>query len=161
MKFYDILRLAMACIAAAVPLRAQLSLQWNAETLQGVIQLPAKWVSYPRIDQRAGWESLPGSLRTACITRGEDVATRWSEMKATDFLEFARSGQRAGFEQKYFPRRYELSELVIAECVERKGRFLDAIINRVWAICEESSWALPAHMSTQKAGVGLPDISEP
>src|SRR5690606_18281055 len=35
--------------------------------------------------------------------------------------------------------------LALAECLEYKGRFLDALMNIVWAICEESSWAGPAH----------------
>nr|MBC8373756.1 heparinase [Planctomycetota bacterium] len=42
-----------------------------------------------------------------------------------------------------------------------KGRFLDAITNAVWAICEESSWTFPAHIGAQKAGSGLPDVTEP
>ena len=51
--------------------------------------------------------------------------------------------------------------LVLAECVEGKGRFLDAAADALWAICEESSWCLPAHVSRQQAGVGLPDVEEP
>jgi hypothetical protein len=35
------------------------------------------------------------------------------------------------------------------------------LANAIWAICEESSWTFPAHISVQKAGSGLPDNSEP
>ena len=49
---------------------------------------------------------------------------------------------------------------MLAECVEAQGRFLDGIANTLWAICEESSWCIPAHIGTQKAGVGLPDVNE-
>ena len=38
---------------------------------------------------------------------------------------------------------------------------MDDITNGIWAICEESFWGVPAHISGQKAGTGLPDISEP
>jgi hypothetical protein len=160
MKFHFLLT-AVLVVAATVPVQARLSAQWDKESLRGVVQAPSDWVPYPNIVEREKWDALPEPLRAACIARGDDVVNRWTEITATDFLEFARSGQRAVFEQKYFSRRYELSELVLAECVEGKGRFLDAIINRVWAICEESSWALPAHMASQQAGVGLPDIAEP
>ena len=49
----------------------------------------------------------------------------------------------------------------MAECVEAKGRFADEIANGVWLICEESFWGVPAHLSAQRAGVGLPDVAEP
>ena len=50
---------------------------------------------------------------------------------------------------------------MLAECVENQGRFLDAIVDTVWAIAEESSWTIPAHQGAQKAGGGLPDTTEP
>ena len=40
-----------------------------------------------------------------------------------------------------------LANLVLAECLEGKGRFLDPILDLAWAICEESSWVLPAHQT--------------
>ncbi len=35
--------------------------------------------------------------------------------------------------------------MAAAECGEAEGRFLDDIASGVWAICEESSWVVPAH----------------
>lgn len=138
-----------------------LSPHWDAAALKSVLHSPSAWCRYPAITDRRAWEALPEAIRLACVARGEAVAGRDTSISATDFLAFSRSGQRANYEGKYFPRRYELSELVVAECVEGKGRFLDEIIDRVWSICEESSWALPAHMGSQQAGVGLPDPTEP
>ena len=60
-----------------------------------------------------------------------------------------------------FARRDRLHALVLAECVEDRGRFLDAIVDTAWAITEESSWTVPAHQGVQKAGGGLPDTAEP
>jgi hypothetical protein len=54
-----------------------------------------------------------------------------------------------------------LGSLVLAECTENQGRFLDEIANGIWLICEESSWCVPAHIGVQRAGSGLPDTSEP
>ena len=54
-----------------------------------------------------------------------------------------------------------LQRLMLAECLEGKGRFVDDIANGVWLICEETFWGAPAHLAAQKAGVGLPDVSEP
>ena len=54
-----------------------------------------------------------------------------------------------------------LQRLILAECLEGKGRFVDEIANGVWLICEETFWGAPAHMAAQKVGVGLPDVTEP
>jgi hypothetical protein len=63
----------------------------------------------------------------------------------------------------YFRRRNRLTDLVLGECVEGKGRFLDDILNGVWLVCEETFWGLPAHLSLQRnhPGSGLPDAEEP
>ena len=42
-------------------------------------------------------------------------------------------------------RRAMLTDLCIGECLINQGRFLDPILDVAWAICEESSWAYPAH----------------
>lgn len=81
-------------------------------------------------------------------------------LPATTFLQFARDGNRSNFEKISFERRTNLLNLVIAECAEGSGRFLDDIVNGVWAVCEESYWGVPAHVGVQKAGSGLPDTSE-
>jgi hypothetical protein len=66
-------------------------------------------------------------------------------LPATLYLEFARTGQREGYQVPRGQRRERLWALALAECLEAKGRFLDPLLDVAWAICEESSWALPAH----------------
>jgi len=45
--------------------------------------------------------------------------------------------------------------------MEGGGRFVDEVVNGIWAICEETYWGIPAHVGVQKAGSGLPDVTEP
>lgn len=47
--------------------------------------------------------------------------------------------------------------LIMAESMEGKGRFTEAIFNGIWSICEESYWGVPAHIG----GTGLPDVERP
>lgn len=117
---------------------------------------------YPKWSDRAEWDSVPGDLRTAVIQQAEaDQKSGWDVILASQFLEYARNGNRSRYEAKSFGRRYHLRDVVLAECLEGKGRFLDDITNGIWLICEESFWGVPAHLGVQKAGVGLPDISDP
>lgn len=120
------------------------------------------WHPFPQIHEREPWEALPSTVRKELIRRGEvRLDQAWQQLLATRFLEYARIGNRTGYEQDNFARRKMLSELLFAECVEGKGRFLDKIIDGVWLICEETYWGIPAHVHLQKAGDGLPDIAEP
>ncbi len=82
-------------------------------------------------------------------------------VSATLFLEYVRTGNRSNYEAKSFARRNQLMDLVLAETVEDKGRFTDTVANYVWAICEETYWGVPAHLSMQKAKNGLPDVEDP
>lgn len=63
------------------------------------------------------------------------------------YMEYQRTGNRVDFEDVYFTKRMALDSLVLAECVEGKGRFLDRITDGIYSICEETGWWLPAHNS--------------
>lgn len=67
---------------------------------------------------------------------------------ASLYLNFRRTGSRSPHDNIISNRRSKLTSLVIGECIERKGRFMDAIMDVMWAICEESSWVIPAHSRT-------------
>ncbi len=117
---------------------------------------------FPRAAERATWETVPEDARNALIKTGESqLTTPWEVLPATLFLEFQRNGNRSHYEAVRDRRRKKLQDLVIAECVEAKGRFVDEIVNGIWLICEETFWGVPAHLGAQKAGVGLPDVTEP
>ena len=112
---------------------------------------------YPTVDERAAWERLPAEQRAAMIASAEPLLNySWPQLPATLYMDFDRTGNRRRYEGPYFERRSALGRLVLAECVEGSGRFLDDIINGVWAICEESTWVISGH----NPGRGkLPDVS--
>lgn len=68
------------------------------------------------------------------------------QLLASDFMRFKRDGNRSVHEGKYAPRRRMALELALAEYVEGKGRFLDKLIDVIWLMLEETTWALPAHI---------------
>lgn len=117
---------------------------------------------FPTLGERKEWDSLPAELRHNLIQQGEIYSDfQWPNLPVVGYLDYNRDGNRGRFETIYFARRYALTSLVIAECVENKGRFLDQILNGVWAVCEETSWVLPAHTFMQKDDKSLPDVKEP
>lgn len=118
----------------------------------------SSWQPFPTIEEREGWDSLPDWQRRLRLAEGESYLNyAWPLLPATLFLQFARNGNRRNYEIPSFDRRRALHALVLAECIENQGRFLDDIVNGIWAICEESFWGVPAHIGAQPSGKGLPD----
>ncbi len=133
----------------------------ESELQRILVPLPA-WQPFPKAADREAWERLPKDVQNELVALGEEcAAAQVPALPATLYLEFRRVGNRNRFQDLWFERRRLLNSLALAECVEGKGRFLDPLLNVIWAICEESSWTLPAHVGAQKAGVGLPDTTEP
>ncbi len=113
---------------------------------------------------RGPWENLPTDLKERLIHQGEQFLNfKFPSILATDFMAFCRTGNRVNYEDKLFQRMTILDSLVLAECAEYKGRFLDDIINAVFLMCEESAWQLPAHNTYIHDGPKkiLPDITNP
>lgn len=130
--------------------------------LPRLLLAPGAWRPYPTRAAPAGFDAIPAELRAAFIREAaEQAGGPWPAISATAFLEFVRSGNRGPFQEPFTERRRRLTLLVLAEVFERQGRFLDSIVDGVWAIAEESGWELPAHIHQQKAGPGLPDVADP
>ncbi len=105
----------------------------------------------PTAKSRNFWESIPNDIKSELIEKAEGfVGYEFKIIKATDFMEFFRSGNRIIMEDKHFPRRQALCALALAECIEHKGRYLDELVNVIFMLCEETYWGLSAHMRAEK-----------
>lgn len=62
----------------------------------------------------------------------------------TLYRQFALTGDRAGYESRYFAKRYMLTRAV-AEMLLGDLNVVDVVHDLLWSICEETSWVLPAH----------------
>lgn len=107
-----------------------------------------KFAPYATIDDHRAFCELDEEWRKETVSLGESfLHYEYPRIFATDFMDFSRTGNRVRFEDRFFARRRALDALVLAECVEDQGRFMDDIINGIFAICEESAWQLPPHNS--------------
>ena len=119
------------------------------------------WRPLPKREERAAWDAVPADVRRSVVERAENVPKVPPVYTASAFLNFQKTGDRYPFDEDViFQRRKRLNILVVAECIEAKGRFVSQIGDMVWAICEESFWGIPAHVRRQSAGEGLIDPVE-
>lgn len=106
--------------------------------------------------------NLPKDVQKKILSEAKEVITyNWPSIPVTSYLDFKRTGERIGMEKFWSDRLDVLKKLVLAEILEGEGRFMDAIINGSWAVCEQSTWVLSAHLPSQKGGAGIPNIEDP
>lgn len=112
---------------------------------------------FPCIEDREFWENFNNE---SCISEAEkEIDYPWPPIKATDFMEYKKSGNRTIMEGNHFQRRNHLVLFALAELKENKGRFLPQIVNGLFTICEESYWGVSAHWL--RAGHEVGNIPSP
>ncbi len=117
-------------------------------------------LNFPDYHSRSFWESLPDEIKNKYVEKAEGYLDfGWPVVKATDYLEIIRSGDRR--QAVYGVPREALVSLVMGELTEGKGRFIDDIVNGVWYYSEQTWWGWSAHLYMQGAQTGLPDADEP
>jgi hypothetical protein len=137
-----------------------LALESKSVDLTKVLVTDNSWIKFPGYYDRQFWQNLPEQIRKEYIEKAEGyLKYEWPVVKATDYLEFIRSGARR--QEAYAACSNALISLVMGELTEGKGRFIDQIINGVWYYSEQTWWGWSAHLGPQKAGSGLPDINDP
>ncbi|WP_235339859.1 heparinase II/III-family protein [Bacteroides caecigallinarum] len=132
------------------------------EQLKEALVMNGAWVPYPAYSDREGWNSLLNDEdRQTLIKAGEKMLDyKWQVIRATDYLEYERSGERNIMQNPYEANRKAINVLMMAELAEGKGRFIDQLINSVFFSCEMTSWVLSAHLPRQSTKRSIPDWRE-
>ena len=115
---------------------------------------------FPTCGERSAWDAMPRESKAYFqgAVRGMKQSELLKPLRAVRYMDFTRNGNRVRYEDVQFERRANLLTLVFAECIANDGALLDDIIDLIWAICEESSWVIPAHNGSTGA---LPDVEAP
>ena len=98
---------------------------------------------FPDVSDREFWDA---HYDAALVEQAETyLSYDWPVIKATDYMEYKKTGNRIIMEDIHFARRRALVCLSLGELMENKGRFIPQITNGIFAICEESYWGVSAH----------------
>lgn len=134
--------------------------RYNPRVIERALRATNPSPPFPPATDRQAWrevrQSVGEDVAPEIIHKAEEAAaTPIPHLSATLYLQVVRGGTREEYEEPMRQRRQRLGLLTLAECLEGEGRFLDPLLDLVWALCEESSWALPAHQR------GLADLDRP
>lgn len=125
--------------------------RWNVKHVRGVLAAAPAFAPFPR--DEAGLSSIRAGIgveaMAALLVQAQaDADAPIPPLPMALYLEFLRTGRREGYEDAQRARRCMIYRLTLAEWLEGKGRFLDAIENLAFARLEETNWAWPAHART-------------
>ena len=138
--------------------------------IKSAVQLPEfaqtlissdEFTPFPRYSDRRFWNSIDPEI--ICYYTEEASKLRdkkWQLLPARRYMDFFVNGDRSRYEEIYFERRRDLVTLFIGECITGNGELIPDITDLAWAICEESSWVVPAHNAQPRGPRDLPDIEE-
>ncbi|MEE8450998.1 MAG: heparinase II/III family protein [Thermoguttaceae bacterium] len=101
----------------------------------------------PTIDDRQAWQTVANTESfKSVVDRAEGLLSRpMPELTDELFLDYSKTGNRTRCQRVLSDRHGRLPQLVLAECIENRGRFLPAIEATIRAICSERTWVMPAH----------------
>ncbi|GGH63778.1 hypothetical protein GCM10008014_41520 [Paenibacillus silvae] len=67
------------------------------------------------------------------------------------FRQFSQTGERKAYENAYFDRRGRLAAVAMLALVSDEPRVLQTLEEMLWAVCDEYTWCLTAHLGNGEA----------
>ncbi len=134
----------------------------SKQALAKILVTDKSWINIPAYNNREAWNKASTKYRAEIISRGEKLLPFvFKSTPAMYYEETKRKGNRTLADNFNSDKYTTLKNLMMAELVEGKWRFMEKIADAVFAICEMTSWSGTAHLTAQKAGLGVPDEEEP
>jgi len=94
--------------------------------------------------RRGRWKKIMEEKLKQCDRALEDPIPHLPRSLYDDYF---RTGRRHPFERQYFHRRGMAEDLALAYIYTGKSEYLDRCRDYIWAIMEEFTWVIPAHVS--------------
>ena len=93
----------------------------------------------PTIADRAAWDAAARWHEFSDVVPRAEALLKQPIPELTDdlYLDFSRTGNRSRCQRVLSRRHGRVSTLVLAECLENRGRFLPAIAEAIRAVCDE------------------------
>ena len=103
-----------------------------------------------RVEEREYWERFKGTYYDALKKKSEDSDAAFKILPLSKSILFKKEGNRDIYENLYFERRNHLVGFAHLEAIENNGKYFDKILDLLWAVLEETVWAIPAHQKYGK-----------
>lgn len=145
-----------AACAVAVAATFYATSLWAAETEKDAIFKRAEAVAplleegttqIAKVGEREHWEKLAALNSGKQTIKNAENALRQKSPELSEELykEYYRNGNRSNYQSAYGRLTRRISTFALAEALENKGRFVEALDATLVEFCALRSWVLPAH----------------
>lgn len=94
--------------------------------------------------------SFYSKIREEIINTGEILLKEpISALTYSKFNYFFETGSRKEYQAEYYERRKRLNTFAILSLIYGDKKYIDALQDAIWVICDEFTWVLPAHTTLQ------------
>jgi hypothetical protein len=133
----------------------------DVETIPQIFVEGHSWVDFPKYEDRKFWDNVSFEMKGKIIEHGI-IASQTPPVTLTgyDYLLFRQGDSFDVVSQKILSKKTRLEDLMLAEIVEGKGRFIKEISNSVWDFCAMSNWTGPESQYLQTGKLGLPSYDK-
>lgn len=95
----------------------------------------------PTCSEREKWADVVPETKEKWIRAAEGYLDYdWPPLTMKYYFHFQKTGENIPYLHRFWERRSALGILILAECLEGEGRFLEQIISGIFSICEETVW---------------------
>ncbi len=129
-----------------------------SEILRGV----NNWRADKKKQVLADFQNLPTPVKEELLKDADKyLGYSYPSLLATDYLLFDQKGDRATTDKATSKRLEIIKTLLVAELIDRKGKYLNDLLNGLWLTAEQSAWIGVAHLAPlQKKAKSLPHPEE-
>ncbi|MCF0234502.1 MAG: hypothetical protein HUK22_05930, partial [Thermoguttaceae bacterium] len=105
------------------------------------------YATFANVGDRARWDALAATASgKAKIVRAEDyLKSKAPDLPESLYREYYANGNRTHYQSAYGALQSRIDTFALAEALEMKGRFLEALDVDLKILCAQPSWVLPAH----------------
>ena len=138
-----------------------LTKQCDIETIPQIFIEGDSWINFPKYEDRDYWNKISPEIKDVVIERGIRAAkTPPVTLTGYDYLLFRQGDLYDAVSQKILSKKTRLEDLILAEIVDGKGRFINEICNSVWDLCAMNSWSGPESQYLQTGQMGIPSYDK-
>ena len=128
--------------------------QIGNKTIKELFMSPSEFHPFPKYRERAAWDTVKAETRDKWVSEAEKaVDYAWPATPMYVYRIYGTEGNFYPHWLAFTEKRAALGIFLIAECLEGKGRFIQQIINGIYAVCELTIWSPPIDRFVPDQGI--------
>lgn len=118
---------------------------------------------YPKCTNREKWDNIEQVYKDIYLKNAEKyIDFKYEAITASIYLYTGKTDDLTMFSEVYAKKVKALYTIVIAECIENNGKYMEKIFDGVWSLLDEATWHFPCPSAMYKRFPAvMVDVTDP